>query len=287
MTEDRIHRAASADGTEIAGRVQGQGPPLVLAHPNVLDGDIAWAALVPHLADRFTCYLPSLRGRGLSSDHPDHSPRRLQEDIIAFVDSIGEPVCLVGWSDSGAMFGAAIHSDAVAAVAAFEPSVYPLLREDDLAAFGATIEQWTTEAADGRLGDAALTFHRFVCTEVEFAALEADYLEWFQANVPVLMEELRQEASYEGPDPTDPEMLARITAPVLVLRSLEGALGTFFADSAEHIAKHVTDAHVRELPDIGHFAPVVAPEPLAKELIAFFESVRRPASPGFADPDSE
>ena len=274
MTDERIHRAVSADGTEIAGRVRGQGPPLVLAHPFLLDGDIAWEALVAHLTDRFTCYLPSLRGRGLSSDNPDHSPPRLMEDVIAFIDSIGEPVCLVGWSDSEQMFGAAGHSDAVVAVAAFEPAVYPLMREDDLAGFGATIEQWTAEAADGRLDDAARTIHHFVCTDDEFAGLKAGYLERFEANLPVVMEEHQQSQRYEGPESTDPEMLGRITAPVLVLRSQEGALGTFFADSAQHITKHVADAFVRELPDIGHFAPLVAPEPIAKELISFFESVR-------------
>jgi pimeloyl-ACP methyl ester carboxylesterase len=277
MADDRIHRAVSADGTEIAGRVQGQGPPLVLAHPDLLDGDIAWEALVPHLTDRFTCYLPSLRGRGLSSDNPDHSPPRLVEDVTAFVNSIGEPVCLVGWSDSDAMFGAAVHSDSVAAVADFEPAVYPLMREDVLVGFGATIEQWTAEAADGRLDDAARTIHHFVCTDVEFAALEADYLKRVEANLPVVMKELEQSQGYEGPQSTDPEMLGRITAPVLVLLSQEGALGTFFADSAQHVAQHVADAHVRELPDIGHFAPLVAPEPVAKELIAFFESVRQAA----------
>ncbi len=249
---------------------------MVLVHPNLLDGDIAWAALVPHLADRFTCYLPSLRGRGLSGDNPDHSPPRLVEDVTAFVDSIDEPACLVGWSDSGPMFGAAIHSDSVAAVAAFEPSVYPLMRENDLAGFGSTVARSAAETADGRLAEAARTIHRFVCTADEFAALEADYLERFQTNLPVVMIENEQHQGYEGPDSTDPTMLARITAPVLVLRSLEGALGTFFADSAQHVAKHVTDPHVHELPDIGHFAPLVAPEPIAKELISFFESVRRP-----------
>ena len=95
MTEERIHRAVSADGTEIVGRVVGQGPALVLVHGGIGDGEFAWDALLPHLADRFTCYLPSTRGRGLSADNPDHSPPRLQEDINAFVDSIGEPVCLV------------------------------------------------------------------------------------------------------------------------------------------------------------------------------------------------
>ncbi len=83
MTDDRIHRAVSADGTEIVGRVQGQGPPLVLVHAPVHDGDMAWEALLPHLTDRFTCYLPSLRGRGLSGDNPDHSAPRshFQEDV--------------------------------------------------------------------------------------------------------------------------------------------------------------------------------------------------------------
>jgi len=276
MTDVRIHRATSADGTEIAGRVEGQGPPLVLCHPNLLDGDIAWQALVPHLTDRFTCHLPSMRGRGLSGDNPDHSPPRLVEDVTAFVDSIGEPVGLVSWSDSDATFGAAVRCDAVAAIAAFEPAVYPVMREDDLAGFGTTIERWTSEAADGRLDDAARTIHHFVCTDDEFAALEADYLQRFETNLPVLMEELEQSQGYEGPVPTDPDMLGRITAPVLVLRSEEGALGTFFADSAQHIAEHAARAHVRLLPDIGHFAPVVAPEPIAEELISFFESVRQP-----------
>jgi pimeloyl-ACP methyl ester carboxylesterase len=77
MADDRIHRAASADGTEIAGRVQGHGPPLVLVHGVMGDGDIAWESLLHHLTDRFTCYLPSTRGRGLSADNPDHSPPRL------------------------------------------------------------------------------------------------------------------------------------------------------------------------------------------------------------------
>jgi hypothetical protein len=48
MMSDQIHRAVSADGTEIAGRVHGQGPSLVLFHGAPHDGDLAWEALVPH-----------------------------------------------------------------------------------------------------------------------------------------------------------------------------------------------------------------------------------------------
>ena len=39
MTHTRVHRAVSADGTEIAGRVQGEGPALVLVHGGIGDGD--------------------------------------------------------------------------------------------------------------------------------------------------------------------------------------------------------------------------------------------------------
>ena len=110
MSDTRIHRTVSADGTEIAGRVYGQGPPLVLVHGGPHDGDLAWEALVPHLADRYTCYLPGVRGRGLSADSPDHTPPRLQEDVDAFVDSIDGPVFVASWS-AGSLWalGAAAH----------------------------------------------------------------------------------------------------------------------------------------------------------------------------------
>lgn len=276
MTDKRIHRAISADGTEIAGRVQGQGPALVLVHGGIGDGDIAWEALLPHLTDRFTCYLPSTRGRGLSSDNPDHSPTRLQDDVIAFVDSIGEPVGLVGWSGSGAwVLGAAARSGSVAAVAEYEPGVMSVMREDDLARTLATMEQVGTAAADGRLMDAVRAFARWIGTDAEIAALEETgfYNRWAGC-VPAMLRFVQQDASHHGPRSTDPEALAAVTAPVLLLRGRKTLLGTWFADAARHIAQHVSDPHVRELPGAGHFAPVLAPEPVAKELIRFFELVR-------------
>jgi pimeloyl-ACP methyl ester carboxylesterase len=279
MPEDRIQRAVSADGTEIAGRVQGQGPPLVLVHGAIGDGDIAWAALLPHLADRFTCYRPSTRGRGLSGDNPDHSPPRLEEDIIAFVDSIGEPVYLVGWSGSGAwVLGATSHSGSVAAVAAYEPVVASVMRDDDFARTRATVEQMGMAAADGRLVDAVRAFTPWICTDDEIAALEeTDFVARWAMAVPAMLQYFQHDATYAGPRSTDPDLLRRIAAPVLLLRGQQTRLRTFFADAAQHIARHVSDPHVRELHGVGHFAPLLAPESIAGELISFFESVRQPA----------
>ena len=88
---------------------------------------------------------------------------------------------------------------------------------------------------------------------------------------------IQQDASYEGVRSTDPDELARIAPPVLLMRGEQTRLGTWFADAADFIAQHVAKPQVRELPGAGHFAPVLAPEPLADELIVFFESVRQPA----------
>jgi pimeloyl-ACP methyl ester carboxylesterase len=275
MTDERIHRAISADGTEIAGRVRGRGPALVLVHGGIGDGDVAWEALVPHLTDRFTCYLPSTRGRGLSSDDPDHSPARLEEDVTAFVDSVGEPVCLVGWSGSGAwVLGAAARSGSVAAVAEYEPGVVSVMRDDDLAPLSATMEQVAMAAADGRLVDAVQAFAAWICTDLEIAALEeTDFYERWAGCVPAMLRFVQADASHEGARSTDPAVLATVTVPVLLMRGRRTALGTWFADAIGHIAQHVSDPHVRELPDAGHFAPLLAPELVAKELIRFFEPV--------------
>jgi pimeloyl-ACP methyl ester carboxylesterase len=278
MSDTRIHRTVSADGTEIAGRVQGQGPPLILVHGGIGDGQFAWDALLPHLADRFTCYLPSTRGRGLSAENPDHSPPRLREDVNAFVDSIDEPVCLVGWSGSGEwVLGAAAHSGSVAAVAAYEP-VVDSVGADDLARLGAAMQQVGMAVADGRLVDAVRAFAHGICADAEIAALEkTDFFERWAGGIPAMLQFLQGLASYEGTRSIDPEVLRQVATPVLLLRGQQTLLGTLFAESAQHIAQHVADPHVRELPGLGHFAPVLAPERIANQLISFFESVRQPA----------
>jgi pimeloyl-ACP methyl ester carboxylesterase len=74
---------------------------------------------------------------------------------------------------------------------------------------------------------------------------------------------------------TDPEVLGTITAPTLVLQGQQTALGTFIPDAARHVYQHVPDSHVRELAAVGHFAPLLAPERVAGELINFLAAVRQ------------
>jgi pimeloyl-ACP methyl ester carboxylesterase len=159
LSDERIHRAVSADGTEIVGRVHGQGPPLVFLHGRLEDGDSCWGPMLPLLTDRFTCYTPSTRGRGLSGDNPDHAPERLVEDAVAFIDSIGEPVRVFGWSSGAALALAALARSTMGSAAAiYEPSVSEVIHEQDGARLRSAVAGMAEMARDGRPAEAASAF---------------------------------------------------------------------------------------------------------------------------------
>jgi pimeloyl-ACP methyl ester carboxylesterase len=172
------------------------------------------------------------------------------------------------------VLGAAAHSDSVAAVAIYEPVVIGVGGEDDTARLGAAMQQVGAAAADGRILDAVHAFLPGICTDNEIAALEeTPFYEQWSGGIPAMLRFLQYDMSYEGPRSTDPEALGQVAVPVLLLRGEQTLLGTLFADVERYVAQHVVDAYVRELPGVGHFAPLLEPEPIAKELISFFESV--------------
>jgi pimeloyl-ACP methyl ester carboxylesterase len=137
-------------------------------------------------------------------------------------------------------------------------------------------KQMGVAAGDGRFIDAARSFHGWLGTDHEIAALDTDYLERCATVVPATLKSIQQSVGYQGSQPTDPDVLGKVTVPVLLLRGQQTSRDAFYADSERYVAQHVADPHVREpLPRLGHWAPILAPEPIAKELTSFFESVGR------------
>ena len=272
MSTQRIHRTVSADGTEIAGRVVGQGPPVVLVHGASYCGETAWEAMLPHLTDQFTCFLPSTRGRGLSADAQQHSPRHSLEDVVSFVDSIGQPVPLFGWSAGGTnALGAAEQSTAVTAVVAYEPTVFEEIDEETFAAMTDTLARITEEVEQGRPAEGARLWSAFVCNDEELAAVVAHKRHEVAApNIPADLRMI-QNLDPTGPSPTDPAALATITVPVLVLEGEQTAL-SWMRRSTRYLVDHVPDCAVRTVPGAGHAAPGLAPEVLARELAHFIET---------------
>jgi pimeloyl-ACP methyl ester carboxylesterase len=92
-----VETTTSKDGTRIAYRRSGEGPPLVLVHGTTADHS-RWAPVLPAFEERFTVYAIDRRGRGGSGDSDDYSIEREFEDVASVVDSIGEPANLLGHS---------------------------------------------------------------------------------------------------------------------------------------------------------------------------------------------
>jgi pimeloyl-ACP methyl ester carboxylesterase len=278
MSGPRTHHVTTTDGVIIGGTVHGEGPPLVFLQGIIGDGDLDWQALLPRLTDRFTCHLPSMRGRGLSGDHPDLSIGRLVDDVLTYVDSIEEPSGLVGWSLGAglALLAAAARSDAVAAVAPLEPLAVSSMDEHEQAAFGGAVARTGELAADGNLTAAVRAFAGFVFNDEEIAVAEdAGYFEAAGRYVPNMLSFFQQQREYDGTMPDDPAVLGAISAPVLVLHGAD--VRPFFTFSARYVAGHVPDATERAIPGAGHASPLTHPEALAEELTGFFTQAQQPA----------
>ena len=269
MSKHRTNYVTTNDGVSLGGTVHGEGPPLVFVQGVLGDGDLDWHALSPHLTDRFTCHLPSFRGRGLSANHPDLSMRRVIDDLLAYVDSIGEPVGMVGWSGGGTFaLATAAQSDAVKAVAPFEPGMLGLVDEQEQAVIGEAFGRTAQLAAEGDLTAALRAFARFPFNDDEIAA--ADHAGYFEAAgryVPHLLNFLQQHMAEEAIT-EDPATLGAISAPVLVLLGSETK--PLFTRSAQYVIEHVPNARIREVPGVGHAAPVTHPAALSEALMEFF-----------------
>lgn len=87
----------SADGTPLAARVSGSGPPMVLVHGTTSNKD-TWAFVQPQLAEHYRVWAYDRRGRGDSGDATEHSLEREVADVLAVLAAAGERPHLVGHS---------------------------------------------------------------------------------------------------------------------------------------------------------------------------------------------
>jgi pimeloyl-ACP methyl ester carboxylesterase len=70
-------------------------------------------------------------------------------------------------------------------------------------------------------------------------------------------------------------VLGAISAPVLVLYGSDTK--PFWTAGARHVADHVPNARIHQIPGAGHAAPLTHPEALAEALTGFFTPAQQPA----------
>lgn len=117
-----LQRVDSADGTPIAFRASGSGPPAVFVHGTATTG-ADWVFVSRLLRDRFTAVTVDRRGRGASGDGSDYAMEREAEDVLAVLDAVDGEL-LVGHS-YGAMCSilAAERTDRLRRLVLYEPPI--------------------------------------------------------------------------------------------------------------------------------------------------------------------
>lgn len=286
------HDVTTDDGTRIAVREIGAGPPLLLLH-GFPQNHRCWLPVLARLAEGRRCLLPDLRGYGDSdapvddADHTVYSKRRMARDLTSVLDALDIDRADVAGHDRGARVAyrfALDHPDRIARLAILE--VVPTLAfwdawTADLAQkayhwnflaqpaplperliggapddwIDATLSSWTLSKTLDPFDDAAMDSYRAQAADpARLTAMCADYRAGFHAD--------------RGIDATDRTAGRRIAAPLLFIWARHG----FPASTGDPAgiwrtwAESVTDTAVES----GHFAMEEAPDQVADALCSFF-----------------
>jgi pimeloyl-ACP methyl ester carboxylesterase len=118
----------------------GDGPPVLLVHGAVLNGEMAWTQQRP-LADRWTLVVPDLRGFW---PNPPTEGQDFAVDAVDIADLLGDGMHLVGFSYGGvgALLAAAQRPHAVRSLTVIEPPAVGVARGNP------AIEAFVTQSID-------------------------------------------------------------------------------------------------------------------------------------------
>lgn len=252
----------SSDGTRIAYQQSGQGSPLILVHGTTAD-HTRWAPILPNLEQHFTVYAVDRRGRGESGDAEQYAIEREFEDIVALINSIDEPVFLLGHS-YGAICSleAARRTTHVRKLVLYEPpiptgiEIYP---HEVVNRIQALLDAGDREGA-------LITFMQDI---VHMPPHEMETLRsspsWPAriAAAHTILREMRGSNEYVF----EPGRFSSLTTPTLLL--LGGDSPAFFKAGIEAVHAALPNSQVRVMPGQQHAAINTAPELFTREVYEF------------------
>jgi len=257
-----MDQVIASDGTPIAYRRGGVGPPLLLVHGTTADHR-SWAAVAPLLEPHCTVYALDRRGRGESGDAADYSLAREVEDILAVLSAIAEPVALLGHS-YGALLGleAARLTDRIDRLILYEPGLatgIPLYPPG-------VPERMQTLIDGGDLEGAMAVMFREVVRMPEHELAEYRQSPLWAARVP-LAATIPREMAVELDYVFDAARFAGLRTPTLLLSGGDSPETLRRATELVHAA--LPHSRIVELPGQQHIAYRTAPELFAEKVLDF------------------
>lgn len=251
------------DGTSIAYRRSGTGPPLILVH-GTGGSHVRWAPILSALEPHFSLYAVDRRGRGESGDAASYAIEREFEDVAALVEAIGQPVYLLGHSYGGlCALEAARLTQHIRKLMLYEPPipspgipVYP----DGL------LDRLEALLAVGNREEVLMTFLREVVRMPphELAQSRASSV-WLArvAAAHTLPRELRAHERYHF----EPDHFKDLALPTLLM--LGGGSPPRFKMAIDTLSATLPNCRVVVLPGQQHIAIDTAPDLFIREVLTF------------------
>ena len=257
----------SVDGTPIAYWRSGEGPPLVLVHGTAADHG-RWAPILPAFEERLTVCAVDRRGRGGSGDSNDYyAIEREFEDIAAVVDSLEEPVNLLGHS-YGALctLEATLLTTNVRKLVLYDPGIEAAGQEIYLHEVIERLEALL--GAGDRDGVVATTMREVAGLPPEVVEYMRSQPAW-QARVEAahtIPRELRAVKAYGF----DPDRFRDLRVPTLLLSGDESPAA--LRKAGEVVEEALPDSRIVVMPGHGHAAMDTGTDLFTTEVLRFVES---------------
>jgi pimeloyl-ACP methyl ester carboxylesterase len=259
-----MDRVISPDGTAIAYHRRGAGPPLVLVPGTGAANPVAWTRVVPTLEKQFCVYAMDRRGHGESGDHLEYTIEKEFDDIAALVDSIEEPVNVLGHS-FGALCAleASLRTKNIRKLILYEPamplpglSIYSAGVIDSLQALlqvgdhEATVTAYYQEVADLSLQN----IERLKASPAWPARVAAAH---------TLLREAQAEEAYTF----DPKLFENMQTPTLLMQGADSP--PFLKMATETIHRALPNSRIAVMPGQQHIAMYTAPDLFLQNVLAF------------------
>jgi pimeloyl-ACP methyl ester carboxylesterase len=222
----------------------------------------------PTFVECFTVYAIDRRGRGESGDADEYTLEQEAGDVAAVVDSIDEPVVLLGHSYGAlASLEAALRTDNLRKLILYEPAFsvgdYKITPEKTLAEMEALLETGENEQA------LVLIFKDIA----ELPPAELDALR-SAPNWPARVDAahtILRESQAENEYEFDAARVADVTTPTLLLTGSESP--QILKDSTETVNEALPNSRIVTFDGHGHAAMNTAPDRFVNEVFAFIHEL--------------
>ena len=258
-----MERCTSPAGTTISYDQYGSGAPLVLVHGAFSDHVTNWEFVKPLFEKRFTVYAIARRGRGETDATEGHSLDDEAEDVAAVIQSIADPVFLLGHSYGGqtALAAGVKVPERIRKLVLYEPA-WPRLLQGDIMARLETLAR----ASDWE--GFAMTFFRDALSVPvdELNELRTTEL-WppIVADAKATLHDLRALKSYDF----RAERFRALRVPAMLQIGTESPRHLYVTDA---LAAVLPDVRIEELPGQAHEGMTTAPDMYAASVTRFLLS---------------